>query len=166
MHHRSLLLILPLAIAPAACAYDSPQQQEANACRIIGPKAMVAGLGGAAGGAAIGAAAGGGRGAAIGAVAGLLVGAIGGHIADQQDCKAAQQALAANLANVRNGQTINWTSPSGHTGQYQVTSDAFAAHDSTYCPRATSLQPPGSDAPGQPLVACRMPDGNYSYYPA
>ena len=159
--------LLPIAFAPmlvGGCAYNSPQQQETSACRIIGPKAMIGAIGGAAGGAAIGAAAGGGRGAAIGAGVGLLAGAIGGHIADSQDCAAAQQALAANLANARNGQVIPWQSQSGHQGQYQVTSDTYAAHDSQECRRATSVPPPGQAA--QALVACRNPNGDYSYYPA
>ena len=150
----------------AGCAYNSPQEQEANACRIIGPKALIGAAGGAAGGAAIGAAAGGGRGAAIGAGVGLLAGALVGHVADQQDCQAAQQALAANLAAARTGSYIAWNSPSGHQGRYQVVSDSYAAHDSTDCRRAMSVPPPGSaDAP-QPLVACRQASGDWSYYPA
>ena len=149
-----------------ACAYTSPQQQEANACKILGPKAMIGALGGAAGGAAIGAAADGGQGAAIGAGLGLLTGLVGGHIADQQDCQAAQKALAENLETARNGSTITWQSPSGHSGQYQVSSDAFAAHNSTDCRMAQSVPAPGSTDNPQNLVACRMPDGDYSYYPS
>ncbi len=150
----------------AGCAYSSPQQQEANACQVIGPKALVGAAAGAAGGAAIGAVAGHGRGAAIGAGVGLLVGAIGGHVADQQDCQAAQQALAANLAAARTGSTIAWNSPSGHAGQYQVVSDAYQAHDSADCRRAMSVPPAGSTQAAQPLVACRNQDGDYSYYTA
>ena len=142
------------------CAYNSPQQQEANSCSVIGAKAMVGAAGGAAGGAAIGAAAGGGRGAAIGAGVGLLAGMIAGHIADQQDCQAAQHALAANLAAARTGSMIAWNSPSGHGGQYQVVSDSFASHDSAECRRAVSV------GAAQPLVACRKADGDYAYYPA
>ncbi len=144
----------------AGCAYSSPQQQEANSCSVIGAKAMVGAAGGAAGGAALGAAAGGGRGAAIGAGVGLLAGMIAGHIADQQDCQAAQRALAANLAAARTGSMIAWSSPSGHGGQYEVVSDSFASHDSSDCRRALSV------GAGQPVVACRKPDGDYAYYPA
>jgi surface antigen len=150
----------------SACAYNSPQQQETDACKIIGPKALVGALGGAAGGAAIGALADGSQGAAIGAGVGLLAGLVGGHIADQQDCQAAQKALAENLENARNGSTITWQSPSGHSGQYQVSSDAFAAHDSTDCRQAESVPPPGSSESAQSLVACRMPNGDYTYYPS
>ncbi len=150
----------------AACAYSSPQQQEASACSIIGPKALIGAAGGAAGGAAIGAAAGGGRGAAIGAGVGLLAGAVAGHIADQQDCQAAQQALAANLAAARTGSYIGWNSQSGHQGRYQVTSDSFPEHDSSDCRRAMSVPAPGSSDAPKPLVACRMANGDYSYYPA
>ena len=158
----SLLVVVVLS----GCAYSSPQQQEANACRIIGPKALVGAAGGAAGGAAIGAAVGHGRGAAIGAGVGLLAGAIGGHIADQQDCQAAQQALAANLAAARTGSYVAWNSPSGHQGRYQIVSDSYAEHDSTDCRRAMSVPAPGSADAAQPLVACRKPDGDYSYFPA
>ena len=163
-----LTICAPLACAALAsgCAYDSPQEQEANACKIIGPKAMVGALGGAAGGAAIGAAAGGSRGAAIGAGLGLLAGAIGGHIADQQDCQAAQQALAANLQSARDGTVIPWESPSGHRGEYRVTGDIYAAHDSTNCRQAMSIPAPGSHDQPQPVVACRMANGDYKYYPS
>ncbi len=159
-------LCLPLALGVAGCAYTSPQQQEASACRVIGPKAMIGAAGGAAGGAAIGAAAGGGRGAAIGAGVGLLAGAIGGHVADTQDCTAAQQALAANLAAARNGSTIAWQSPSGHQGQYRVVGESYVDHDSGACRRAMSVPAPGTGDQPQPLVACRMASGDYSYYPA
>jgi surface antigen len=160
-------LCLPIALATllSGCAYNSPQEQESKACSVIGPKAMIGAVGGAAGGAAIGGAAGGGRGAAIGAGIGLLAGVIGGHIMDQQDCQAAQQALAANLAAAREGSTINWRSASGHQGQYQVTSTQYAAHGSDDCRQAMSVPPPGTSNRPQPLVACRMPDGDYSYYP-
>ncbi len=164
MSSRIAALLLPLALALPACAYHSPAEQEANACKIIGPKALIGALGGAAGGAAIGAAAGGGRGAAIGAGVGLLVGAIGGHIADQQDCQAAQLALAANLEAARNGETIAWESPSGHNGQYQVTGDAYPAHGSNLCRSAMSVPAPNSGDTPKPLVACRMQDGNWTYY--
>jgi surface antigen len=157
---------LPLAIGMclSGCAYTSPQQQEANACSVIGAKAMIGAVGGAAGGAAIGAAAGGGRGAAIGAGAGLLLGLVGGHMMDQQDCQAAQQALAANLAAARDGTLISWRSESGHQGQYRVSGASFSAHDSSDCRQASSVPGPGTNAPPQPVVACRMPNGDYSYY--
>jgi surface antigen len=161
----ALLLCLPLGVTGllSGCAYSSPQQQEASACQVIGPKAMIGALGGSAGGAAIGAAAGGGRGAAIGAGIGLLAGAIGGHVADQQDCAAAQQALAANLAAARAGSVINWSSPSGHQGEYQITSEPFPAHGSSDCRQAMSVPAPGAGSP-QPLVACRSVSGDYSFY--
>ena len=165
-HAAGLMLPLALAAAISGCAYSSPQQQEANACRIVGPKAMIGAVGGAAGGAAIGAAAGGGRGAAIGAGVGLLAGVIGGHIADQQDCAAAQQALVANLEAARTGSTIPWQSPSGHGGQYQVTSDRYAAYDSPDCRTAMSVPAPNSGEAPQSLVACRMANGDYTYHPA
>ncbi len=165
-HAAGLLLPLALAAAVSGCAYSSPQQQEASACRIIGPKAMIGAVGGAAGGAALGAAAGGGRGAAIGAGIGLLAGVIGGHVADQQDCAAAQQALVANLEAARTGSTIAWQSPSGHSGQYQVTSDPYADHESSDCRRAMSVPAPSSGEAAQPLVACRMANGDYTYHSA
>ena len=166
MRLTAMAALLPLLVVPmiSGCAYSSAQDQEAQACRVIGPKALIAAAGGAAGGAAIGAAAGGGRGAAIGAGIGLLAGAIGGHIADQQDCQAAQQALAANLAAARQGSYINWQSASGHSGQYLVTSPVYAANGSNDCRRAQSVAAPGQAS--QPLVACRMPTGDYQYYPA
>ncbi len=158
------LLAIPALLS--GCAYNSPQQQQANACQIIGPKTMIGAVGGAAGGAAIGGAAGGGRGAAIGAGLGLLAGALGGHIMDQQDCQAAQLALATNLGVARSGGTIAWRSPSGHQGQYRVISDPYAAHDSADCRQAMSVPAPGSNESPLPLVACRMPNGDYSYYPS
>jgi surface antigen len=158
------LLAVPALLS--GCAYSSPQQQEANACQIIGPKTMIGSLGGAAGGAAIGAAAGSGRGAAIGAGLGFLAGALGGHIADKQDCQAAQLALAHNLDAAPSGGTIAWRSASGHQGQYRVLSDPYVAHDSAACRQAMSVPAPGSNQSPVPLVACRMPNGDYSYYPS
>lgn len=162
----TLLLAFGLTGLLPGCAYNSPQQQEANACQIIGPKAMVGALAGAAGGAALGAAAGGGRGAAIGAGVGLLGGALVGHLVDQQDCAAAQQALVANLEAARNGSVIAWTSQSGHRGEYRVTSGSFPAHDSSDCRQAESVPPPGSGEAPKPLVACRMPNGDWTFYNA
>lgn len=161
-------LCLPLALGAllSGCAYNSAQQQEANACSIIGPKTMIGAVGGAAGGAALGAAAGGGRGAAIGAGVGLLAGLVGGHLMDQQDCQAAQQALAANLAAAREGSVINWRSASGHQGQYRVTSASYVAHASNDCRQAMSVVAPGTGDRPQPLVACRTPNGDYTYYAA
>lgn len=147
----------------AACAYSSPQEQEANACRTIGPKAMVGGLAGAAGGAAIGAATGGGRGAAIGAGIGLLAGAVAGHVADTQDCAAAQAALQSQLLAARANSAIVWTSPSGHTGQYLVNGDAYAGAGNAQCRRVTSMPAPGTGEASKPLIACRQADGNYTY---
>jgi surface antigen len=167
MRFAVLTVCLPITFGTllSGCAYNSPQEQESSACTVIGPKAMIGAVGGAAGGAAIGAAAGGGRGAAIGAGVGLLAGAIGGHIMDQQDCQAAQQALAANLSAAREGSTINWRSASGHQGQYQVTSAQYPAHGFDDCRQAMSVPPPGAYDQPKPMVACRKPDGDYSYYP-
>ncbi len=155
-----ILLLVPLS----ACAYQSPTRQEANACQILGSKTLIGAFGGAAGGAALGAAAGSGRGAAIGAGIGLLAGMIGGRIADGQDCRAAQFALAANLTTVQNGGTIPWQSASGHSGSYQVTSGPFASHDSPTCRNAVSVPSPGSSEVGKPLIACRMSNGDWNYF--
>jgi surface antigen len=165
MYLKAAAVLLPLAVLGTlpGCAYNSAQEQEANACRIIGPKAMIGGLAGAAGGAAIGAAAGGGRGAAIGAGIGLLAGAIAGHVADSQDCAAAQAALKAEIMAARTNQTITWNSRSGHTGQYLVTGDTYAAAGGAMCRRAESVAPPGSGEPGKGVIVCRQPDGNYTY---
>jgi surface antigen len=162
---KSLLLAFaaPLAIAAfvSGCAYNSPQEQEANACRVIGPKALVGGVAGAAGGAAIGAAAGGGRGAAIGAGLGLLTGAVVGHIADQQDCAAAQAALQAQLFAAQANGRIAWSSQSGHSGQYVAIGDDYTNGAGATCRHAQSL--PAAGGQPQSLLVCRQPGGDYSY---
>jgi hypothetical protein len=157
--------LVPLALAAGlpGCTYSSAQQQEASACQILGPKTPIGGALGAAGGAAIGGAVGGGNAALIGAGAGLLAGLVGGHIADQQDCAAAQAALQAQLFDARSGGTIAWSSPSGHQGQYREIGVAYAGPNSATCRRADSLPAAGSGETSQPLVVCRTPDGNYHY---
>lgn len=158
------LLLISLAGPLGGCAYKSAGDQEASSCRAVGPKALLGALGGATGGAAIGAAAGRGTGALIGAGVGLLAGMIAGHVADKQDCEAAQVALAANLENARLGQSIPWQSTSGNTGEYQVTSNVYEAHDSATCRHATSLPAPGSGEQSKSLVACRNSNGDWNYY--
>ncbi len=149
-----------LTTALCGCAYSSPQQQEASACSVIGPKSLVGGAAGAAGGAAIGAAAGGGKGAAIGAGVGLLAGFVAGHVADGQDCAAAQAALQAQLFAVQANSRIAWQSPSGHAGEYMAMGDSFASAGGT-CRRAESV-PHAGQAPTL-LTVCRTPEGDYKY---
>ncbi len=162
---KSLLLAFAAPVAIAAlvsgCAYNSPQEQEANACRVIGPKALVGGVAGAAGGAAIGAAAGGGRGAAIGAGVGLIAGVIAGHVADQQDCAAAQAALQAQLFAVQANGRIAWNSQSGHSGQYVALGNNYTDSAGATCRHAQSIPAPGGQS--QPLLVCRKPGGDYTY---
>lgn len=164
MRGMALVMVGTALIGLGGCAYSSPQQQEASACQVIGPKALVGGLVGAAGGAAIGAAAGGGKGAAIGAGVGLLTGAAVGYMADSQDCKAAQAALQSQLMAARAGTPIGWSSESGHTGQFMPQGDVYAGQNGAQCRRAASVTQAGG-TPAQSFITCRHPDGTYTYAP-
>lgn len=162
MKKTMVILLLPFTLSlVSGCAYDSPQQQEANACRIIGTKALIGGVAGAAGGAAIGAAAGNGKGAAIGAGIGLLAGLIAGHVADNQDCEAAQAALQSQIMAARTHGTIPWTSKSGHSGEYQVTGDVYAGSNGAQCRNADSVA--AGNGTATPILVCRKPNGDYTY---
>jgi predicted lipid-binding transport protein (Tim44 family) len=150
--------------------YSSPQEQAANACQALGPKALsgalIGGLGGAAAGAAIGGAAGGGRGAGIGALAGLGAGLIGGFVVgkqlDQQDCIQAQAALQ-QVGSAGVGQAVYWTNPAtGSHGAYTPVSATYDANGQVCRQvRADYYMKNHQPVTGDTGVVCRTPEGDW-----
>lgn len=170
---RGSCVIVAMLLVGSGCTdrpYGGPAEQAANACKMLGPKALsgalIGGVAGAGAGAAVGAAAGGGRGAGIGALAGLGVGLIGGlvvgHGIDQRDCQAARLALQ-QMGAAGTGQAVSWADPAtGSHGVYVPTSGDFTANG-RICRniRADWYIKNHQPVTGDDGIVCRTQDGDW-----